>query len=238
MSFFTRRAITRALRPARTGPRMNSTRRRPALETLESRQLLAFVVTNAADSGIGSLRWAIDKVNGTSGVPDVILFKIPGPGLHTITPLSALPPVTHTGGLVIDGYTQPGSAPNTLAVGDNAVLNVALDGRAAGLSAGAGLVIQGGSTTVRGLIVDGFSSRFVGSGIELQSDKNKIVGNFFGTNQGGSNFKDPSGSWLGNRVGVVVRDGASNVVGGLKPTDRNLISDNVKGGKCHLIPIS
>ena len=67
-----------------------------------------FTVTNMADSGPGSLRWAITQANLTPG-PDVIQFAIPGPGVQTITPLSALPALTDPRGVFIDGFTQPGS---------------------------------------------------------------------------------------------------------------------------------
>ena len=66
---------------------------------------------------------------------------------------SGLPEVDDT--LVLDGYTQPGANPNTLAIGDNAVLNIVLDGSLAGSVDG--LVIGAGSSTVRGLVIDNFA---------------------------------------------------------------------------------
>src|SRR5262245_46665953 len=78
-------------------------------------------VTNANDSGTGSLRDAL------AGNADRIEFNIPGPGVHTITLATPLPEIRRP--VTIDGYTQPkndGSggfaSPNTLADGDNAVL--------------------------------------------------------------------------------------------------------------------
>jgi hypothetical protein len=64
-------------------------------------------VTNAADSGAGSLRQAILDANATGGA-DVIAFDIPGSGVQTIAPASPLPAVTDP--LTIDGTTQPGYA--------------------------------------------------------------------------------------------------------------------------------
>jgi len=49
-----------------------------------------FTVTNTNDSGPGSLRQAILDANGNPGL-DTIQFAIPGPGVHTITPLTPLP---------------------------------------------------------------------------------------------------------------------------------------------------
>lgn len=71
-----------------------------------------FTVTNTADSGAGSLRQAILDANGSAG-PHTIQFAIPGSGVHTIAPATPLPTITQT--TTIDGFTQPGSSPNTLA---------------------------------------------------------------------------------------------------------------------------
>ena len=64
-----------------------------------------FVVTNAADSGAGSLRQAILDANAHPGA-DTIVFNIPGSGLHTITPSTTLPTISDP--VTIDGSTQPG----------------------------------------------------------------------------------------------------------------------------------
>ncbi len=92
-----------------------------------------FIVSNTNDSGPGSLRQAILDANLAPGADD-ITFHFPGAGVHMISPLSPLPPLTDDAGVTIDGYTQPGSKPNRKAIGDNAVLLIELDG--AGLGAG------------------------------------------------------------------------------------------------------
>jgi hypothetical protein len=102
---------------------------RPRLEALEDRCLPAtFTVLNTLASGPGSLRQAILDANATPNVggPDLIAFNIPGGGVRTIRPTSALPAVTDP--VVIDGYTQPGASPNTLPDGNNAVLLIELRG--------------------------------------------------------------------------------------------------------------
>jgi len=68
-----------------------------------------FTVINTNDSGIGSLRWAIDQVNLTAG-PHRIAFNIPGPGVQTIHLLTAPNSIANT--VAIDGSTQPGYEPN------------------------------------------------------------------------------------------------------------------------------
>ncbi|HEU5249882.1 MAG TPA: hypothetical protein VFW15_07830, partial [Thermoanaerobaculia bacterium] len=56
-----------------------------------------FVVVNTSDSGAGSLRQAILDANAAPGA-DLIGFSIPGPGVHTISPLSSLPALTDDAG--------------------------------------------------------------------------------------------------------------------------------------------
>src|SRR5882672_2436848 len=100
---------------------------RPQLERLEDRCLLStFTVINDASGGFGSLQWAVSEANFFAG-EDRIEFNIPSSGVHTIaTALEITDPVT------IDGYTQPGAHANTLAVGNDAVVLIELDGSSAG----------------------------------------------------------------------------------------------------------
>ena len=58
---------------------------------------------------------------------DTIAFNLPGAGVQTIKPHSALPYITDP--LTLDGYTQPGSSPNSngLSEGINARLLVEID---------------------------------------------------------------------------------------------------------------
>ena len=102
--------------------RTRRSRCRPAsrvwFDALEDRCLLAtFTVANTNAFGTGSLAQAIIDANAAAGA-DLIQFDIAGTGPHTIAP--ALPAITDP--VTIDGYTQPGASPNTLAVGSNAVL--------------------------------------------------------------------------------------------------------------------
>jgi hypothetical protein len=56
-------------------------------------QALTFTVTSTGDSGVGTLRNAINSANTTPGA-DTIAFNISGAGVHTIAPISALPTIT------------------------------------------------------------------------------------------------------------------------------------------------
>ena len=89
---------------------------------------LTLDVTNTLDDGSpGSLRWAINLANSDpSNLPVTIDFDIPGTGPFVIQPTTPLPAIVHP--VIIDGYSQPGSSPNTLAQGDNAVILIDLNG--------------------------------------------------------------------------------------------------------------
>src|SRR5512138_241961 len=83
-----------------------------------------FTVSNTNNAGVGSLRQAMLDANTNPGA-DRIVFNIPGDGLQSIRLTNALPALTDP--VEIDGYTQPGSNPNTLADADNAVRLIELD---------------------------------------------------------------------------------------------------------------
>jgi hypothetical protein len=90
----------------RTTTANHASRRRLTVQTWEDRAVPAaatFLVTTIADSGAGSFRRGILDANAApnSGSPDNIAFTIPGTGVHTISPLSQLPPITDPA--VIDG---------------------------------------------------------------------------------------------------------------------------------------
>jgi hypothetical protein len=178
-------------------------------------------VTNTNDSNTGSLRQAILDANANAGQLDAIAFQIAGAGLRTIEPLSALPDITDP--VVIDGYTQPGASPNTLADGDDAVLLIEISGAGAGVANG--LHIAGGGSTVRGLVINRFSGVNFASGnaIFLQGSGNRVEGCFLGTDAAGA-------ADLGNSASGVFANGAvGNLVGGASPAARNVISGNANG---------
>ncbi len=160
-------------------------------------------VTNTNDSGSGSLRDAIDFANNKAG-SDTIRFQIPGSGVQTIAPTSALPAITDT--LTIDGSTQPGYAGLPL---------IELSGANAGTASG--LTLSANGNVIRGLVINQFSI----AGISLigTSSSNTIAGNFLGTNSSGT-------AALGNLRGIQV-SGSNNTIGGLSVSDRNIISGNI-----------
>ena len=109
------------------------------------------IVVNTNDSGPGSLRQAILANNSSFTLSNnLIQFQIPGGGVQTITPLTSFPGLTEA--VTVDGYSQPGARTNTLAAGDNAVLQIRIDGLSAGSGAD-GLRLEIDRCIVRGLSV-------------------------------------------------------------------------------------
>src|SRR5215218_6006434 len=143
-----------------------------------------------------TLRAAIQQANDNNNPTEVdrINFNISGPGVHTISPRSPLPVITEP--VIINGYSQPGASPNTLAVGDNAVLKIKLDG--ANIRDAKGLqIFDSSGSVIRGLVILRFST---GIDITGTSVGNRIEGNFIGTDSSGTLDR-------GNAVSAVDIDG-------------------------------
>jgi hypothetical protein len=180
------------------------------LELLEDRNLLAtLTVTNTNDGGPGSLRQAILDSNAATGNTNTIAFNIPNPGVHTITPLAALPTITNP--VVLDGTTEGTNVPGA---------SIELDGASAGATAN-GFDVQAGSSTIRGLTIN----RFAGNGILLDiKGGDTVQACFIGTNVGGT-------SGLGNILnGVEVNGTINNMIGGTQAGNGNVISGNGGNG--------
>ena len=198
------------------------------LEILEHRRMLAtFTVDTVSDmvsprDGVTSLREAIQFANEAPNDPgeiDRIEFEIAddpngASGLQTIRPRTELPSITDP--VVIDGFTQPGSSPNTNAVGSelNAAMMIEIDG---GLNTSTGLRIATGDSIVRGLVISNFVN--VGIAIEFGAGNNRIEGNYIGTDASGLES-------AGNRFAGVTISSPNNVVGGTTAEARNLVSGN------------
>jgi hypothetical protein len=181
-----------------------------------------FTVTNTNDTGTGSLRQAIINANLTGGT---IGFNIPGAGVRTISPLTALPPITGDQ-VIIDGYTQPGASQNTNPPGqrDNARILIQLSGAMAPPISG--LTINANSCGVTGLVIN----RFQHNAIAISGNDNGIQGNFIGTNATGTAALPNGTSNVFGNGGVVVFAGQTNMIGGTTPGARNLISGNIGYG--------
>jgi IPT/TIG domain/S-layer homology domain len=178
-----------------------------------------FTVTNTNHSGAGSLRQAITDANANAGL-DTITFNITGSGVHTIQPLLSTMFITDP--VVIDGFTQAGSSPNTLLVGNDAVYTVEIDG--SGLTNNL-FYVQTSGATIRGLLIN----RVPGQSILINGglDDNKVIGNWIGTDITGTQF-------LGTNYTAIRVGGSNTQVGGTDPADHNLIEGGSPFGSATL----
>lgn len=169
----------------------------------------------ASGTGVCTLIDAIVFANGNPG-HDLIHFNIPGGGVRTILPTAQPPALTDDAGATIDGFTQPGATPNTLAAGSNAVWRIALSGASIN-TLRSGILIQSDHNVVRGLVVQGWTD-----GVEIVGgSENQISGNLVGLDAPGD---------LSNGNGVSLRSGAAaNRIGGTSAADRNVMSRNGAG---------
>jgi hypothetical protein len=213
---------------------------RPRLERVEDRCLLSTITVDTAvdeddhtddtlsfrealevsngDIAVSSLSPSAQaQVSGPLSSPNTIDFDIPGTGPFTINlqPNQTLLYVRVP--TIIDGYSQPGASPNTLALGDNAKLMIEVSGLDLG--------IYGGNSRVSGLVIDG-------GGIQITTKgSNAITGNFIGTDVSGTTVPGNT-----SRVEIdysdVFQSGEHylanlNTIGGTTPGDRNVISGGV-----------
>ncbi len=162
----------------------------------------AFLVTSIGDvTTAPTLRAAIIAANLNPG-HDTIWFALPGLGPHTIGILSQLPQLIDPAGVLIDGFSQPGSVsgvspPATLA------LKIVVDGTNAGAAHGFWIVSP--YNVIRGIVVQNFQQ----DGIRIEATaagthSNLIYRNIIGANVGGTiaqgNGKSMSAPWGGVNI--------------------------------------
>ena len=166
-----------------------------------------------------TLRAAIQESNASAG-GDRIDFAIPGDGVHTLTFASELPPLADR--VMIDGYTQPGSRPNSRSPRKplDTKLRIVLDGTNVALGDGIEVASGGTGSSVRGLSFVFWQN----AGVHAANGRVRLTGNFLGAT--------PDGLQAGNGDGFTSLGGAADgsVIGGRSPSKANLIHGNVRSG--------
>ncbi|MFT3790523.1 MAG: Ig-like domain repeat protein [Rudaea sp.] len=190
-------------------------------------QAATYTVSNTGDSGAGSLRQAIVDANA-GGAGGTIVFAIPAAtdagcgaasGVCTIKPAFDLPAITQ--GVVLDGYTQPGAQANTNTVESRQGLNGALKIELDCAMAGTCIAIDATDVTVKGLVINGFSS--FGIDVAIAGGTATIAGNYIGTNVAGTAVVAGSA-----QTAIDIRAGSAGsvMIGGTTAAARNLLSGN------------
>lgn len=208
------------------------------LAVLQPAAASTLVVRSTADTAGSScgasctLRQAITVANGTAAA-DEIFFSIPGDGPLAITPASSLPTITQP--LTIDGYSQPGALPNTLAStagshASNAVIRVWLHPSDSSPTAPPiGLPVCASNVTIRGLAITGFGGRSIAFG---QSDtlasctgatNGVVAGNFLGLDPMGSIPAAQDSSVL-----IHLQASATVRIGGSAEADSNVMVGSIR----------
>ncbi|MEQ1644821.1 MAG: hypothetical protein ABL959_15335, partial [Pyrinomonadaceae bacterium] len=195
---------------------------------LLSQPATVFTVNTADDAGGGncqgdglpcSLRRALFWANFTPN--NMIVFNIPGAGVHTINLTSQFPDIVT--GTTLDATTQPGYIGKPLIEIKGDLMTGAKEG----------LRTARPNVTIRGFAVNGMpgiaegGSVIAGSGIVILSYLGEplatnvtVESNFLGTNPDGSADLGNDGN------GIQIYDADSNNIGGTIPQARNILSGN------------
>lgn len=206
------------------------------LPALSAPSFATLVVDNTADSGTGTLRWAL--LNAQNG--DIITFNtsvFTPLSPVTITLFSQLPPITQDGlnieassaGVILDGDNVPGDFASALEIFSNGnvirglqIIN--FSGGGIILSGGASSNLIGGDRSIgSGPIGQGnrLSNNGIGIGLwDNGTSSNTISGNLIGTDASGTT---PAGN---NGDGITISAGASNNIIGRD----NVIAYNAQSG--------
>ncbi|WP_258099993.1 BspA family leucine-rich repeat surface protein [Marinoscillum pacificum] len=187
------------------------------------------LVTNLNDSGVGSLRAAINTANGDPG--SIIQFNIGTSAPWQIDLITALPQIT-AAGTVIDATTQAGWSST-----DKIILNN-------GASIPTGINIGAGAVEIYGLEIRGFNTYGILVGAEnatigASAKGNTISGNGVGIRHSAGNNLTIKGNIIGlesdgttplangdHGIGIYGIGSTGHNIGGTAPGERNIISSN------------
>lgn len=207
-----------------------------------------FIVTSSADyddvdladqicadiTGKCTLRAAIQNANKTVA-KDSIHFNIQGNGPFTIYVLEFLPKIVEP--VIMDATTQHGYSnltPQIVLSGEKMAVPVIDPRRLENRIKGFQLSGRSSGSVIRGFVMGGFGVQnfnrqgnngdlFWGYAILIETENNKIQGNFIGI---GPDGKTP----FPNFWGISIVSSGTNFIGGKNLPDRNIISGNIRLG--------
>jgi len=184
-------------------------------------------VNPAAGAGTGTLRQAIVDANANAG-HDTIKFQLTGGSTYTITLAANLPALTDNAGVTIDGFSQPGTSPNTIPVVKTSTLTPmnAVYGIIINHSTGSVFTITSNYNVIRGLALPIHKV----NGIVISSgNHNTILGCYIGMDITGTLeaiASNGNGIYLNGSTGNVLD---TNSIGDGTAAGANLISGNAIG---------
>jgi PKD repeat protein len=169
-----------------------------------------------------TLRSALTESNWWNGA-NRIEFNLPGTAPVRIQLTSAVLPHINdrSGGVFIDGYSQPGSRPNTAQFGTNAIQGVEIRGLGNSPRATAFRIHSPGNT-VQGILFNNLFHAILADGADAYN--NKILGNWVGYNASGTNH-----SYRGDYQLLLQGGAHHNIIGTPNLADRNVSGNGRKG---------
>lgn len=183
-------------------------------------------------AGTCSLRAAIDEANRHRG-RDIINFDIPGPAPHVIRVTTEFQHITDmTGGVEINGYSEPGTSPNTDPLISNAQIGIVLQGpgpNSTGRSIARinGIYVTSSQNVIRGIAVYNFWRPVWFAG--TSANDNSLIGSFVGLGTTPSTWV-PAPDPIYTNGGVMIDDASRNLIGTPALADRNVISGTYGSG--------
>lgn len=187
------------------------------------------VTSGATGSGNGTVNYSVGaNVSGsprsgtitvTGGNTFTVIQGTNNTNLRSITLTSPLPQITDP--IIIDGWTQGGvgySGPPLIEINGQ---NLAAQ---SGLLTRDGLRITAGSSLIRGLVLNRFTSATRDAAIRLTTNGNNVIeGCYLGPDANGTNAFVPANT-NGLASGITIQSSSDNLIGGLTAAKRNLIS--------------
>lgn len=196
---------------------------RGAFESAVGSTATVLTVSNTNDAGPGSLRQALLDANAAPNLNRIRFAIGSSCGPRVINLASLLPDIIHP--VSIEGFSQPGAAPNSAVLGNNATLCIAINGQnqitgAYGLNVNT-TASPDATVSIEGIAFGGHSI----AAVQFAGGRNhRLVGSQIGGPIGAVNL-------LPSNFGVRVAGSTEGVrIGGANPADRNVVVSTLSTG--------